>query len=310
MMAEPEDQRSSGPTADTRSNSTNNISITNGTTNGTTTTTSSGGSAETQQQREQQDQLSSLCSSLQVTAAAANDGLRDLLVSAPQMRDTIVKLSHELIELQTASRLYIRHSSVAEAAPGSDADVARGGDPSIPLPVLTAVAKLVRCALDITADIMDVLDLSETTPGNAAAARRRLAGRTETIGPRLVEVTTPAELARTALNLGLDAMTLYVSPPFHVIMNSVLTPAFIHSGPAPSQGDEGSDLPPYQSTQLLHDTLQLRMRLLSLELDGESQTGHLRTVMLEFIDHLQSHIGRSSSSLPVPLPQGEGNNIR
>ncbi len=213
-MAETEDQRSSEPaegisTSTTTTNTSNgtNTAPAAGTAGVTTATTTSNGQTE-QQQSEQQDQLSSLCSSLQVTAAAANDGLRDLLVNAPSMRQNIVKLSHELVELQTAARLYIRHSSVAEAAPGSDADVARGGDPSIPLPVLDAVARLVHCTLDVTAEIMEALDLSQT--GTGAEARRQLAGRAEAIGPRLVELTTPAELARTALNLGLDAMTLCV----------------------------------------------------------------------------------------------------
>jgi hypothetical protein len=124
------------------------------------------------------------------------------------MRQSIVKLSQELVEIQTAARLYIRHSSVAEAAPGSDEEVARGGDPSIPRPVLEDVAKLVRCTLDLLSEVMDTLDSSQHA--NNGATRRQVAGHAEAILPRLVDLTTPAQLARTALNLGLDAMTLYV----------------------------------------------------------------------------------------------------
>ena len=182
-------------------------------TNTNTSTNSSDPAQPRQAPDQQQDgsdqQLSSLCSSLQVTAAAANDGLRDLLVSAPLTRQSIVKLSQELVEIQTAARLYIRHSSVAEAAPGSDADIARGGDPSIPRPVLEDVTKLVRCTLDLLSEVMDTLD-SSSQQGSNGASRRQLAGHAEAILPRLVDLTTPAQLARTALNLGLDAMALYV----------------------------------------------------------------------------------------------------
>lgn len=87
----------------------------------------------------------------------------------------------------------------------------------------------------------------------------------------------------------------------------MLTICTLDSAPAPSQGDEGSELPPYQSTQLLHETLRLRMRLVSLASNEENQCAHLRPVILQFIDHLQNHIGRSSSSLPVPLPPIDSN---
>lgn len=77
-----------------------------------------------------------------------------------------------------------------------------------------------------------------------------------------------------------------------------------NSGPAPSQGDEGPELPAYQSTQLLDDSIRLRMRLTNLDSNEDNQSPHLRPVITEFLDHLQNHIGRSASSLPLPTLNG------
>lgn len=76
--------------------------------------------------------------------------------------------------------------------------------------------------------------------------------------------------------------------------------------------DVSSELPSYQSTQLLQDTVNLRLRTTNISPPAHSTFDSLKPAVVDFVDTLQAYIEESTGTLIVP-PVGDGNisgNIR
>lgn len=157
-------------------------------------------------------ELGSLCSSLQASAAAANNDLREYLLAYPGHRASVVPMSRELMELQTVARLFIRRCGVpgAVGAEGSDDDAA------LPRPVLERLVAVVHQAGRLVADVMNLLESS--SGGDSSVSREQGAVSAEQLASRLSKVTTTASICSAALNIGLDATALYV---FDIVLRCV-----------------------------------------------------------------------------------------
>ncbi|KAJ6784509.1 hypothetical protein PWT90_10260 [Aphanocladium album] len=218
-------------------------------------------------------ELGSLCSSLQVAAAAANNDLREYLLAHASQRTSIVPLSRELFEMQTAAKLLIRRCRVV----GVGADES-SNDQTLPAPVLDQLVTVVHQAGSLVADVMNLLESS--TDGSVSRGQEALSA--EQITTRLGNVTITANTCTAALNLGLDAMAL----------GTALQPA--------QDGTDTTQLPAYQTTQLLEDTLSLRLRISNLSSDEQTESPAVLPAISEFLDRLQNQMGQGSNSLLVP----------
>lgn len=150
------------------------------------------------QQAQPERELGSLCSSLAAAAAAANNDLREYLLQHADQRPSIVGLSRELVEVQTASRLYIRRCSVVDASAEDNAA------DSLPTRVIAHLITVVHETGRVVANIMNVLEASGMENGQGSA------GAAADLAPRLSRATASTNICTAALNLGLDAMALYV----------------------------------------------------------------------------------------------------
>lgn len=76
--------------------------------------------------------------------------------------------------------------------------------------------------------------------------------------------------------------------------------------------DTPSELPSYQSTQLLQDTVNLRLRTTNISAPAHSTFDSLKPAVIDFVDTLQAYLEESTGTLIVP-PAPENNissNIR
>lgn len=150
------------------------------------------------QQAQPERELGSLCSSLQAAASAANNDLREYLLAHADQRASIVPLSRELVDVQTATRLYIRRCSVVDVGPDESAT------DSLPRPVLDRLVMVVHKMGHLVSHVMNLL---EDTSGRSIA-RGHVALSPEQLVTRLGRVTTAANMCTAALNIGLDAMAM------------------------------------------------------------------------------------------------------
>ncbi|EGX91111.1 Quinoprotein amine dehydrogenase [Cordyceps militaris CM01] len=218
-------------------------------------------------------ELGPLCASLQESAAAANNKLREYLLADAQRRAAVVPLSRELVEMQTVARLYIRRCRAVVGADDGDEETLL----LLPRAVLHRLVAVVQQAGRLVSGLPRLLE----TLSAASAGPEQDGISTEQLAAQLSMVTATASICTAALNLGLDAMLLGPS-----------------LQPAPEAASE-SELPAYESTQLLEDVLRLRLRLSNSSSD-EAESSTLLPAISEFLDQLQSQMGQSSTSLLVP----------
>ncbi|ATY58547.1 Quino amine dehydrogenase [Cordyceps militaris] len=219
-------------------------------------------------------ELGPLCASLQESAAAANNKLREYLLADAQRRAAVVPLSRELVEMQTVARLYTRRCRVVIGADDGDEETLL----LLPRAVLHRLVAVVQQAGRLVSGIPRLLE----TLSAASAGPEQDGISTEQLAAQLSMVTATASICTAALNLGLDAM----------LLGPLLQPA-------PEAASE-SELPAYESTQLLEDVLRLRLRLSNLGSDEAPESSALLPAISEFLDQLQSQMGQSSTSLLVP----------
>lgn len=146
------------------------------------------------QQAHPERELGSLCSSLQATAAAANNDLRVYLLAHADQRAIIVPLSRELVSIQTVTRLYIRHVGLGTTTTSS-----------LPPPLLHCLISVVDHMGRIVSDVMNIL---ETSSNSSHTLRGQVSLTGVELAVHLSKVTEAAAISTAALNLGLDAMAL------------------------------------------------------------------------------------------------------
>ncbi|KAJ3481521.1 hypothetical protein NLG97_g7801 [Lecanicillium saksenae] len=147
------------------------------------------------QQAQSERELGSLCSSLQAAAAAANNDVREYLLTHSNQRANIVALSRELVEIQTAAKLLVRHCSVSAH---------ESSEQSLLSPVLERLIAVVHLAGKIVADVTNTLESSSS----GSTSRNQEALSPEQVTARVGNLTATANICATALNLGLDAMAV------------------------------------------------------------------------------------------------------
>ncbi|KAK7418450.1 hypothetical protein QQX98_003942 [Neonectria punicea] len=148
----------------------------------------------------------------------------------------------------------------------------------LPAPLATALRNVVESAGFLVEEVNDALDGAED---DEAEARRRV--WLEHATERLAPLGRLAESSRIAMNLGLDALLFAVN-----------------FQPAAGQ----AELPPYNSSQILQEAFNLRVRLTE---DAESDDVRVQTqqpVLEAFVKALQEYMEQTSTSLFVPETSG------
>lgn len=203
--------------------------------------------------------LGELCSTLQESSAEASDALREFLLYYPSARHDLTALSRELADIQMVSRVIGRN--------GADQN-------ALPADLLAAIQRVVANGVDLVGELQDAIaDPERGAQGSSAWL--------EHTAERIAGVVHPAETARMAMNMALDA--------FLMASNSV-----------PQPETNGQDLPAYQSSQIQQEIAGLRARL-SQDRDSDDLRIHTqRPVIREFIDALQQHVEMTESLLGQP----------
>lgn len=235
---------------------------------------------------QQSQTLASLCSSLQASCSATNERLRNFIVAIPESREDISSLSRELVELQKVSRLLVRHAL-------SVSTTTNDNDQLLPDTVLDPLKDMLVKVSGLLAEILEVVDKLDSFAGGIRDHPDLVI-----LLSRLTAFAKLAEVSRLASNVAVDAMNLYVFA-LPLCRNSTNC---MPSSPSADTSVTSTDLPSYQSTQLLQDSVTVRMRIQGGLRDSDEVFPVLSPTVINFLDSLQHHIEQTTGTLLVPPP--------
>ncbi|KFA78264.1 hypothetical protein S40288_02658 [Stachybotrys chartarum IBT 40288] len=225
------------------------------------------------------EQLRSACVELEGLALRASNSIREFVLYYPAARQEVGPLSRELADVQLAAQLL-----------GSNSETLGRPSATLPANVSASIRALVRTGTDLVNETTEAIEHPDGTVQDRGARLQR-------VTEDLVDFLRRLETLRMALHLALDAVL------FAVNQGNAGSDSGLPPYPGSQLQPAPSELPPYQSSQVLQTIGNLRTRL-NADIDGDARADRQRPALVDFLDNVRRFMEQSSPNLLAPPIEG------
>ncbi|KAH7323023.1 hypothetical protein B0I35DRAFT_476919 [Stachybotrys elegans] len=227
--------------------------------------------------------LASACTQLEETSFAVSESIRDFFLYYPAARQDVATLSPELAEVRLAAQLLRSNSQSVDA-----------NTSPVPGGLISSVKAIVQASIDLANEIGEAVDRPDQNAPDRDTRLQHITDNLRALSERLANM-------RTALNLALDTVLLALNQG-----QGNTNTGEASSRPPPYPGTESNhpELPPYQSSQIFQEVVNLRARIGNA--DDDPLAGRQRPALAEFLDTVRQYVESTSQNLAVPVIEFSG----